>query len=162
MSRQPQLETILVDLHQSRQAYLEILQQADEQTLYHRASAEDWSIAEVLVHITEAWQFYAAEIHTGLTQPGVPLGRTLDHPERLMHIEAHGGDSPEAIQQGLIAGYQQVMQVLQSLREEDLAQMVENTRLGPQSLGDFIQRFLVGHAQVHVEQARVLLSETSA
>ena len=58
----------------------------------------------------------------------------------------------------MIASHETVRQALPSISDDDLQLKVEHVRLGPQTLAEVIQLFLVGHDRLHVEQATVLLA----
>ena len=156
MTEQPQLEAMITALRQSQTAFLKTLDESNRPTLYQSPDADDWTLAEILVHITEVWHFYGAEMERALAGPGVKVGRTLDHEGRLQAIDEHGRDAPETIRQNFMASYEQLMAVLSRMTEADMAHPVENIRLGPQTLGEFIHRFLVQHSQAHVRQAEDL------
>jgi uncharacterized damage-inducible protein DinB len=149
---------ILDSLWQTQEAFLRILDRADPDTLYRRPAEGSWTLAEVLAHITEARQFYARETQKVLETPGVEMGRTIEHPGRLQGIVDHGNDPPEALRSRLITSYERLVEVLRRMRDDDLNITGEHVKYGPQSLGEFIQHFIVEHDQEHVEQAGALLA----
>jgi uncharacterized damage-inducible protein DinB len=155
---EPALSDVLANLHQTQQSFLEILSQASDEVLYHRPGDDDWILAEVLVHIAEARQFFAGETQKALATPGAGLGRTLDDPHRLKNVEEHGHDPPDAIRRKLIASHESLLESLAQVTDDDLQIEVEHINFGPQTLGEFIQRFMVGHDRIHVEQATALLA----
>src|SRR6266446_6586940 len=57
MAEHPTQPEMLADLHESQQALLTFLDQVDDTTLYRRFIAEEWTLAENLVHVAEARQF---------------------------------------------------------------------------------------------------------
>jgi len=150
------------NLQHSQADFLAILERADGRQLYQRPADEGWTLAEVLVHIAEARQFYAAETQKGLDKLNIPIGRHTDHPQRLQNITDHSRDEPAVIRQRLVESHQRILAVLDRMTETDLKEQVENVRLGPQTLAEFVGRFLVSHDQTHVEQAQTILATVTA
>lgn len=154
---------MLAALGQTQQAFLEILNGAGPADLYRRPTEDGWTLAEILVHIAEAREFFTAETRKVLAQPGVRMGRTMDHPGRIRNVKEHGGDSKEVIHQRLSESYQTVLDTLGGLSEADLQVEGEHIRYGPQAMAEFIQHFIVEHDETHVSQAReVVLTGGSA
>jgi uncharacterized damage-inducible protein DinB len=145
---------MLADLGRSQQALLDILNGADQSTLYRRPTKDGWALAEVLVHIAEAREFFTAETRRVLAEPGVKMGRTMDHPGRIQNVKEHGGASMEVIRQRLLSSYQTVLDTLKVLSGADLQVEGEHVRFGRQTLAEFIQHFIVEHDEAHVRQAR--------
>jgi uncharacterized damage-inducible protein DinB len=158
MAEQQSVADMLESLQQTQEALLRILDQASLDTLYRRPADDAWTLAQVLAHITEAREFYAGETQKVLETPGVKMGRTPDYPARLQAIADHGNDPPAALRERLIASYRRLVEVLQQMTDEDLSVTGEHVKYGPQSLGEFVQRFIVEHDRVHVEQAEALLT----
>ncbi|HEX9922145.1 MAG TPA: DinB family protein [Anaerolineae bacterium] len=154
----PTLVNLLDELRQTQEAFLAILNQANEEALYHRPAPDSWTLAEALVHIAEARRFFADETRKILAAPGAEVGRTVEDPHRLQNIEDHGRDTLADIHQAMIASHEVVMQALSGISDDDLQLKAEHVRLGPQTLAEVIQRFLVGHDRMHVEQATALLA----
>ena len=153
-----QLEEIRNDLAETQQAFLDILDEANEEELYRQSADEDWSPAMVLAHISEARQFFANEVEKVLaTTPKGKVGRTMDDPHRLQTVENHGQDSVEELRRQLVTGYNKVIESLTKVTEEDLELECEHVTQGSFKLGAFMQRFFVGHDRAHVQQVTDLL-----
>ena len=152
------LTEVFTALRQTQQSFLEVVDQANDQVLYRRPAKDSWTLAEVLVHMAEARQFFTGEIHKILTTSQTKIGRLLDNPQRLQTIEDHGQDSLETIRQQLIDSHEAMLDMLNGLAETDLEKPVEHIAYGQLTLEAFIQRFLIGHDQVHVEQSHDLLA----
>ena len=150
---------ILEDLRQSQQAFLDLLEQIiNDDIVYQRPTETDWTIATAIAHINEARSYYAAEVQKVLDNPGIKMGRTVEHEGRLQSINEGDQISFDDLQQGLITSHKRVVQILTGMRDDDLQLEGDHVVAGPQPLLDFIERFLVGHDQVHVEQATALLA----
>jgi uncharacterized damage-inducible protein DinB len=159
MAEQRTLTEMLNDLRQTQQAFLDILSRVDEDSLYRSPAGDSWTLAEVLVHISEARQFFTGEVQKVLATPGVKVGRTLTHPGRLQNIEDHGSDSLDTIHHKLVTSHAQMVQSLEQMAEADLQIKGNHVKYGPQTLAEFIQHFIVEHDQAHVQQATELLEK---
>lgn len=158
MAEHQSLAEMLKSLQQTQEAFLRILDRASLNDLYRRPAEDAWTLAEVLAHIAEARQFYTAETQKVLETSGARMGRTADYPGRLRAIAEHGHDPPEALRSALMTSYGKLVELLQRMKDGDLQIVGEHVRYGPQSLGEFVQHFIVEHDQVHVEQAEALLA----
>ena len=152
------LVEMLNDLRLTQQDFLDILSRADEHILYRRPADGGWTLAETLAHITEARQFFSQETRRVRAAPGTKMGRTVEHPGRLQNIEDHGHDAPDALHRRLITSHEDMQTTLSEMTDVDLQITGEHVRYGPQTLAEFIQRFMVEHDQVHVQQAQALLT----
>src|SRR5213592_4005790 len=108
MAEQRTQPEMLADLHESQQALLTFLDQVDDTILYRRPIAEEWTLAENLVHVAEARQFFTGEVRKVLATPRATIGRGLDHPARLQNIVEHGHAARQFISHQLISSYEQV------------------------------------------------------
>jgi len=149
---------MLSDLHESQQTLLTFLDQADDTTLYQRPVAEEWTLAENLVHVAEARQFFTGEVHKVLATPGATIGRGLNHPGRLQTIVEHGHKARQFIFHQLISSYEQVVYLLEQMSQDDLQEMGEHIKYGPQTLAAFIEHFVIEHDQAHIKQVQTLLA----
>lgn len=156
MSEPLNLDRARETLRQCQQEFLEILDHANQQTLYHKPSVNVWCLAEVLAHIANARQFFGREAARGAASPEARVGRTIQDPGRLAAVRDHGHDSAAALRNSLIATHTDLMAALDKLSENNLEATVEHVspKFGRMALGDFIQHFIVEHEQNHVGQAR--------
>jgi len=150
----PQMKTAL---RQSQQSLLDILARADDDMLYQRIIKDEWSLAENLAHISEARSYFTVECQKVLAQPGITVGRLISDAGRVQNVQDHGHDARELLHQKLLRSHEQVMQLLEQMNENDLQQPLSHVRLGPQTLGEFIDHFIVDHDRDHVRQSMVLL-----
>lgn len=150
------LDQIKTDLQTTQAAFLDILNRVDDTTLYRR-SGDEWTLAEVLVHMAEARTFYAHAIGQLHANPGIMIGRDLSHAGRTQTIVKHGKDSSAEIQARLIESYNRVNATLDQMQDSALSTIIGNHETwGEHSLGEFIGRYFVGHDKVHVQQAAQL------
>jgi len=148
---------MLADIQQSQQAFLDSLDQADDATLYQRYAEQEWTIAENLVHVSEARLFFTAEVRRALSMPRSSVGRTITDPARVQNVLDHGQDPRDTIAKQLAESYEQVISTLERMHDDDLRTKVEHIKYGPQTLTEFIQHFIVEHDQAHVGQIMILL-----
>lgn len=159
MAEQPKQSEMLADLYRSQQALLTFLDQVDDTTLYQRPVAEEWTLAENLVHVAEARQFFTGEVRKVLATPRATIGRGLDHPGRLQTIVEHGHEARQFISHQLISSYEQVVHLLEQMSQDDLQEMGEHIKYGPQTLAAFIEHFVIEHDQAHIKQVQTLLAQ---
>ena len=152
------LAEMLDDLRLTQRAFLDILSRADEHILYRRPADGGWTLAESLAHIAEARKFFSEETRRVLATPGASMGRTVEHPGRLQNIQDHGHDAPDALRSRLTASHDDMVKTLSGMTDDDLQITGEHVRYGPQTLAEFIRRFMVEHDQAHVQQAQALLT----
>jgi hypothetical protein len=76
------------------------------------ARRQEWTIAENLVHISEARQFFTAEVRQALSEPGSRVGRAFTDTGRVQNVLVHSQDSREMIAQKLAASYEQLILML--------------------------------------------------
>ncbi|MDX1524295.1 MAG: DinB family protein [Anaerolineae bacterium] len=158
MPNPTQLETYRSQLRETQQAFLDILTEAEESTLYQRHDAEGWTLAETLVHIAEARMFYADEIARLHAAPGSTIGRELTHPGRTQYIIDNARNTPEQIAAKLIESHDLMISTLTVMKDDELSLQGNHVASGEHTLAELVERYFVGHDQVHVAQARSLLS----
>ena len=158
MAEQRTLEHMLADVRQSQLDLLDILSKVDERTLYTRPSENEWSIAEILVHVANAREFFTVETEKVLATPGVAMGRTIVDPERIQYVRDHAHDPADLIARQLVASHEHLVSLLERMHEDDLSIVGKHVKFGEQTLGEFIEHFIVEHDQAHVRQSTVLVS----
>jgi uncharacterized damage-inducible protein DinB len=157
MTEHHTLSQIQTELRQSQQELLVILNKADDNTLYHRFIDNEWTLAENLVHVAEAREFFTNETRKALATPGITIGRTITDPHRIQNVHEHGHDERAVISRKLVASHEQLMQQLEQMSDADLQKPITHVKFGQQTLGEFIGHFIVEHDQAHVKQASALL-----
>jgi uncharacterized damage-inducible protein DinB len=156
MGEQRSPSAMLAEMRESQQAFLTVLDSAEPSLLYARPDPEGWTLAEVLVHIAEARTFFADETAKVIETPGAVMGRTIDHPGRLQNVAENGQNPPDLMRHKLIASHQRVAELVATLSDAQLQITGEHAKYGTQTLGHFIQHFLVENDQAHVRQAQAL------
>ncbi len=152
------LVEMLADLEQCQHTFLELLDQVNDSKLYWRPDEKEWTMAENLVHVAEARQFFMGEVQKALTMEDATVGRTIADPGRVQNVAEHGSDSREVITQKLTDSYEQMIQTFKRMHDEDLQKNVQHVKYGSQTLGAFIEHFVVEHDQGHERQVMSLLA----
>lgn len=158
MTEHHTLGQMLADLRQSQNDLLALLKGLDESTLYTRPAENEWTPAENLIHLAEAREFFTAETQKVLATPGTTMGRTISDHHRIQNVIEHGHDAPDLILSKLVASHEKLISLLERMNDEDLQVVGTHVRYGQQTLGEFIEHFIVEHDQGHVRQIRSLLS----
>jgi hypothetical protein len=124
---------------------------ADEET------GERWDRGNVLGHTAEMLPLWTAQVRAVAEEGSTVLGRDeLGYVRRREGID-HGRDAgEEELIRRIDAGLADLLDLLARLRPEDLDRVVtlQDPRTGPRdmSLGDCLERLLVGHVEAHLRQ----------
>jgi uncharacterized damage-inducible protein DinB len=153
------LSQIQAALRQSQQELLAILNKTDDDTLYRHVIENEWTVAENLVHIAEARAFFINETRNVLASPDITIGRTITDPHRVQNVLEHGHDPRDVISHKLVTSHAQLMQQLEQMSDADLQKPINHVKFGRQTLGEFIDHFIVEHDQAHIKQASALLTQ---
>jgi uncharacterized damage-inducible protein DinB len=126
MTEHHTLSQIQAALHQSQQELLAILNKADDDTLYHHLIDNEWTLAENLVHIAEAREFFINETRKVLVSPDITIGRTITDPHRIQNVREHGHDARDVISRKLVTSHAQLMQQLEQMSDADLQKPINH------------------------------------
>jgi len=124
------------------------------------AGGTEWSVTQVLGHMVEMipyWLGHCRVLIASTTEPPV-FGRGPDAPERLAGIERGSNGDPREL---LCLLNDEVKAATRAIREMSAAERSKkgiHIKLGEMTVADFVERFLVAHAEEHLEQIRVALS----
>jgi uncharacterized damage-inducible protein DinB len=124
-----------------------------EETFTHRPSAEEWTAAEVVGHMTEMMPYWASAATAVAAEPGRPFGRALDDPDRVGAVRAANDLSrAEALARLRHAAHEaaNAIRPLDGVGWE--ARGMHHAR-GAMTAGQVLEELLVGHAAAHVRQA---------
>jgi hypothetical protein len=125
----------------------------------HAAGDKEWSVTQVLGHMVEMipyWLGHCRVLIAATAEPPV-FGRGPDAPERLAGIE-HGliGDPKELLGQL----NDEVKAATRAIREMSAAERSKkgiHIKLGEMTVADSVERFIVSHAEEHLDQIRAAL-----
>lgn len=146
-------------LEQSQAGLVEMLKGADNDAVQRLHGEEEWSIAVMLSHLTEARSYFVQQVEDFLKNPAVTVGRTLDNEQRVEAIinAQRTQVTREQLEQRLAQSYQAVRATLDHVIDAQLANACTHARLGAITLGEFIQKSIVDHDQAHLDQANSFL-----
>lgn len=114
----------------------------------------EWGPTEVLAHVAEMLQYWLGEIERildGAPDP-VPFGRTVGDPVRVLTIERDRTLPPRELLDRIAASAERYAGRLGELGPADLARRGLHPKLGELTVGEIVERFVVGHAEGHVVQ----------
>ena len=131
---------------------LEVAAAVGEGELPCDADDGEWTLAENLAHIGEFPGFFAGELARWFADRSTPLGRTHEDERRLAAISAAGRWSKEELLDGMRTAFAALATALEPLRDDDLDALTNNRKYGPEPLRAFLDRYVIGHKQAHVEQ----------
>jgi uncharacterized damage-inducible protein DinB len=119
----------------------------------------DWSVMQVLGHMTEMIPYWLHHCQTliAATEPP-PFGRTLDAPERLAGVEHGAKASLDEILQQLQGEVQTAAQTIRQMSEADWGKHGLHNRNGDMTVAQVVERLIVAHAEDHLAQIRTTLS----
>lgn len=135
------------------------LSHLNPELLYREPAPQEWTLMQSLAHIAEFMPYWGHEVAQLVAQPGRNFGRTQQHEGRLGAINQHAHDTLNQMRTELPKSYQQLIQVIDSLRDGDLELTGHHVKFGPQTLGWFIREFITDHLTAHLTQMRAALSQ---
>jgi uncharacterized damage-inducible protein DinB len=157
----PRVEAIRQHVSSSYQELLQLvngpLTALEPDRLYQPPATGEWTLMENLAHVIEIMPYWADEIAKLVAAPGQKFGRTMEHEGRLRAIQDHRADTLEQAKISLPGSYAHLDQVLRSLKDSDLALTGQHSKYGEQTLGWFIDEFVVRHLAAHVKQIKACL-----
>jgi uncharacterized damage-inducible protein DinB len=159
MSVQTTITAVQDELRRTERELLAALDEADTDSLCHRAAEGVWSLSQVLSHISEARRFWIGEILRVKANPGARMGRTLADAGRLAAVENPEKKSREMLRAALSDSHAELMAGLAKIHESDMEIVGEHVKFGRQTLRELIQHFILEHDQKHVQQARRCLAQ---
>ena len=126
---------------------------------------ERWEAGQVWAHIAE-FPAYWLEQARGVIAAGpgspVPFGRTKTDPGRLAAIERERRTAPIDLFERARSGIEDVSEVLRELPPAAWERVGEHPTLGPMSIEQIMERFVVAHLEEHADQLDLLAGRAAA
>lgn len=125
---------------------------------------ERWEAGQVWAHLAEFpayWLEQARGVMAADSGAPVPFGRTKTDPGRLAAIERERRTSPIDLFERARSGIDDVSEVLRELPAAAWARVGAHPTLGPMSIEQIMERFVVAHLEEHADQLD-LLAERAA
>ncbi len=120
------------------------------------AGAEEWSVMQILGHMTEMLPYWLSHANAIIASSDelLKFGRALDAPERLEGVERGAAATPEALLQQLYDAMQQTSAAIRAMSSSARAKRGLHSRLGEVSVAQLIETVIVTHAEEHLTQIR--------
>jgi hypothetical protein len=123
------------------------------------AGDKEWSVTQVLGHLVEMIPYWLGHCRVLIAATGEPpvFGRGPDAPERLAGIKRGSNGNPKELL-GLLND--EVKAATRAIREMSAAERSKkgiHVKLGELTVADSVDRFIVAHAEEHLEQIRAAL-----
>ena len=112
-----------------------------------------------MAHISDGRTFYAGEVRRLIEIEGGAFGRPLTDEQRLETIEKGNTHPLPALEAGIQRSFETVLEALGQVKPANLNFLCKHPAYGQFTLGQLIERFLVGHDRVHVNQIQDILNE---
>jgi hypothetical protein len=125
----------------------------------------DWGPREVLAHVNEMLPYWTRQLEGVVAGDGrapVPFGRTAEDPDRLRRIAEDRRRPAGELLDGIDAGLVTALAFLSERSDADLARVGLHPSRGELTVGDSLERFVVGHLEDHVGQLRTILASRPA
>lgn len=146
MTDAERLEALVDDLAQRLNAL-------PEESFTRRPAPEEWTAAEVIGHMAEMMPYWTRVTEAVVREPGRPLGRELDDPDRVGAVTA-ANDLPRA--EALARMRHAAHEAATSIRShDDAAWRTAGTHhsRGAMTVNEVITSLVVEHAEGHARQA---------
>lgn len=130
--------------------------------LRRAAGAEEWSVMQILGHMTEMLPYWLSHANAIIASSDelLKFGRALDAPERLEGVERGAAATPEVLLQQLQDAMQQTSAAIRVMSPADRAKRGLHSRLGEVSVAQLIETVIVTHAEEHLTQIRQTLRDS--
>jgi len=125
----------------------------------------DWGPRELLAHVNEMLPYWTRQLQNvlaGEQGEAVPFGRTAEDPGRLGRIAEDRHRPAGELLDGIDAGLVTALGFVTELTDADLVRVGLHPTRGELTVGDSLERLVVGHLEDHVEQLRTILAARTA
>jgi hypothetical protein len=132
---------------------------------YGTGPEASWGPREVLAHVNEMLPYWTGQLEAVVAgDPGmaVPFGRVATDPARLGRIADDRQRPTGELLDRIEAGLGTASAFVSARTDADLGRIVLHPARGELSVGDALERFVVGHLEDHVEQLRTILAGRAA
>jgi DinB superfamily len=120
----------------------------------------DWGPRELLAHVNEMLPYWTRQLRNvlaGEKTEQVTFGRTAEDPDRLGRIAEDRHRPAGELLDGIDAGLVTALGFVTELTDADLARVGLHPTRGELTVGDSLERLVVGHLEDHVDQLRTIL-----
>ena len=124
-----------------------------------------WGPRELLAHVAEMLPFWLGELERIVDGPPpgpAPFGRVAEDPSRIGLIERDRTLPVRVLFARVDAGLTEWSDRLATLTTQERAKVGLHPRLGEVTVDAMLDRFILGHAEGHIEQLEEILAEQPA
>jgi len=123
------------------------------------AGNDEWSVTQILGHMTEMIPYWLEHCHRLIAATGEPphFGRTLEAAERLAGVEMGATGNLGELLGRVESEIQTAAQAIRQMTSEELGRPGIHLRRGEMTVAQVVERFIVAHAEEHLEQVRATL-----
>jgi len=137
------------------EAFAALVEGLPEGAFRHAPGPDEWSVAELAGHAAEFPVTFAAQCARLAASPGISLGRQLDDPGRLAAVRQMEGADPAEAGRRLRAATATAADTLAAIPatgwDATGTRVVDGETIAVRTV---VQRFIAGHLEGHLEQAR--------
>ena len=124
------------------------------------AGDNEWSVMQIVGHMVEMipyWLGHCRALIAATAEPPV-FGRGPEAPERLAGIERGSKEDPKELLGLLNDEVKAATRAIREMSDAERNRKGIHIKLGEMTVADSVERFIVAHAEDHLEQIRAALS----
>jgi hypothetical protein len=145
---------LIAEIEQVGEAYASFVETLSEQEFRRRPGPDEWTVAEITGHVSEAPLTFATHALRLAEQGGGASGRPPDDPGRLAAVARLADRGPKDGADLVREGVRDACAILQRIPEAGWSVMSEHARLGPTPVRRLIESFVLSHLRGHLRQAK--------
>jgi hypothetical protein len=155
------VEVYKAEIENELNRMIDLVDGTQENQVYWKPSAEEWSIIEVLSHVEEAVSYWVGELQRVIQSPGVDWGRGLNDEARLAAVSQAHNQSFTEVREGMSKAKAKTIAAFNVFKQEDIAieSPHRNPKFGVKNMHFLVQHFLVEHLQSHNNQIKRVLKQ---
>lgn len=119
----------------------------------------EWSVLQILGHLAEMIPYWLENCRRIIAARGTPLpfGRSHEAEERLAGVERGAKGDVDELLRLVDREIQTAVQTIRGMSPAERERQGVHIRYGAMSVAQVIERFIVAHAEEHLEQVRAVL-----
>jgi len=135
------------------------LSTADPALLYRAPEAAEWTVMQLMAHVTEVLRYWP-DVMLGLAaEPGRSFGRGLDDSVRTGYVAAHKDDTVADMVRAMAEAGARASSKLATIPDAAWAATGVHVVWGTVTLPDVVERVLTGHLPDHLAQAKAAYAD---
>lgn len=136
-----------------------LMARSDDVAPLRAAGGDEWSVLQILGHMVEMipyWLNHCRVLIDATAEPPV-FGRGPDSPERLAGIACVSNGDPKTLLDRLNDEVKAASRAIRDMSPSERSKKGVHIKLGEMTVADTVERFIVAHAEDHLEQLRAAL-----